>query len=666
MSATLIKVLSFVFFLVISTSSLALQPEVNFSPKDKWVKPLSFPQKIIVENSAGIDYLVYEHQINLIKSDKQQFFRIASQVSNQQGLSQIAKVEVRFSPAYETLTFHNITILRDGKQIDVLNPEKIKLYQNEQEMKNNIYQEDWNALFILEDVRVGDIVDYSYRIDGANPILGTKRYGGYSINWGAPIAHQQFRLLSAKDTPIFFKVFNSNLEIDKRSTALYDEYTLIQQNVDAVYEEDMMPNWFTPYGYLSYSEYKDWNEVNRWALGLYDVNLTIPTELKQIIDELKTEDKKIQISKAIQWIQDHIRYFGIEFGSNSHQPSLPFDTFSRKYGDCKDKTMLLIAALKYLGVEAYPALVSTKLNKNMDLSLPSPGEFNHVIVQFELADKVYWVDATVSYQRGSLDAMSFPDLNWGLVVKNGTQTLKEIVPSSQQTKQAMVDVERRISLNSNAADTINIQTSYRGWRAEEMRSYFASVDDETVNKDYLDYMVRQFSTIKAVKKIEIVDDESSNEIVVKEWYQADELTTPSKPYVRFESVPLSITSQLTFAEIRQRKMPFSLPYYIDINVNTEIELADSYKLNWFKEGEYAVQQNKWFSYYKKTSKNGDTLKINDRYTSKKTDVNGNDYLTYQKLLEEIDKPLATVVLVKPKHSAEERTKNLIKSLMSKG
>ena len=50
-------------------------------------------------------------------------------------------------------------------------------------------------------------------------------------------------------------------------------------------------------------------------------------------------------------------------GTNSHQPTPASETLALRYGDCKDKTVLLISLLKALGVEAHPALVNTEDNK---------------------------------------------------------------------------------------------------------------------------------------------------------------------------------------------------------------------------------------------------------------------------------------------------------------
>ena len=68
-------------------------------------------------------------------------------------------------------------------------------------------------------------------------------------------------------------------------------------------------------------------------------------------------------------------------GRGSHEPQQPAVVLAQRYGDCKDKALLLAALLRELGVEAYPALVNTKLRQRLDDYLPSPFLFDHVITR---------------------------------------------------------------------------------------------------------------------------------------------------------------------------------------------------------------------------------------------------------------------------------------------
>ena len=70
------------------------------------------------------------------------------------------------------------------------------------------------------------------------------------------------------------------------------------------------------------------------------------------------------------------------------------ETWTRRFGDCKGKTVLLIALLNELGIEAEPVLVSTVLGDGLDQRLPLLNNFDHVIVRAHVGTQWYWLSRT--------------------------------------------------------------------------------------------------------------------------------------------------------------------------------------------------------------------------------------------------------------------------------
>ena len=99
---------------------------------------------------------------------------------------------------------------------------------------------------------------------------------------------------------------------------------------------------------------------------------------------------------------------------------------SRRFGDCKDKALLLVTLLRALGTEAEPALVNTEARQAIADWLPSPLAFDHVIVRFVFQSRTYWVDATRALQRGTLAHFEDPPFARALVVREGETGLSEI------------------------------------------------------------------------------------------------------------------------------------------------------------------------------------------------------------------------------------------------
>src|SRR5207248_3294814 len=91
-------------------------------------------------------------------------------------------------------------------------------------------------------------------------------------------------------------------------------------------------------------------------------------------------DEPARALPALRFVQDDVRYLGIEIGPSSHRPHPPAAVLDQRFGDCKDKSLLLVTLLRALGVEAWPVLLHTSLGRALDEWLPTAVAFNHVVV----------------------------------------------------------------------------------------------------------------------------------------------------------------------------------------------------------------------------------------------------------------------------------------------
>ena len=175
----------FTIFTLASISFFALgqTPQVEIDTVPSWVETADIQTIDSTRSEGGVGYMLIDNQIDIRSAEKQQYSRYAYQILTQQGLTHAPQIEVVFSGNFEQLIFHSIDVVREGKVVSRLDTNSFKVFQKESELKDNIYSENWTALVILEDVRVGDVIDYSYTIVGSNPVLGNKHFGKHGLNW---------------------------------------------------------------------------------------------------------------------------------------------------------------------------------------------------------------------------------------------------------------------------------------------------------------------------------------------------------------------------------------------------------------------------------------------------------------------------------------------------
>ena len=127
-----------------------------------------------------------------------------------------------------------------------------------------------------------------------------------------------------------------------------------------------------------------WRQIGQWMDGL-EAHRADPTPA--IIAKAEAlvagaPDFYTKISRITSYIQNNIRYFIVIKGIGGFQAHYAGDIFRNGYGDCKDKTTLLISTLQAVGIRAHYLLVDSERGV-IDPQAPSIYA-NHMITAIEL------------------------------------------------------------------------------------------------------------------------------------------------------------------------------------------------------------------------------------------------------------------------------------------
>ena len=125
---------------------------------------------------------------------------------------------------------------------------------------------------------------------------------------------------------------------------------------------------------------RDWQEVAAWYHGLASPHYEAAVAPPDLIARANRNDPGAALALLADQVQHRVGYAAIELGQWRWEPDGAVDTWTRHYGDCKDKAVLLVATLKASGIEARPVLARTREAGAVDPEWPDPGQFNHCIV----------------------------------------------------------------------------------------------------------------------------------------------------------------------------------------------------------------------------------------------------------------------------------------------
>lgn len=556
---------------MVAVRAVSASQSFVIAPPPSWVKVVAMPQSDDPGSATETVYILLDHQIRVSDSTVERYQRRIRKVCSAAALSEAAQIEIEFEPSYQQLTIHYVHILRGAQTIDVLRPHDIKVIQQEDELDQQVYNGRLSALIVLNDVRVGDVLDYAYTINGDNPVLAGRYVATFWLAATEPVKKLRWRLIWPNQRTIHYRAHGAEWPPVIRRFDAESEYLWERDNVAAVPGEDDAPSWHEPLPCIRLSEFATWRDVVNWALPLYKLKNTPAPALARQIGQWRTQlsGNEERLLAALQFVQDGVRYTGIEMGPYSHLPNQPSLVFERRFGDCKDKSLLLTTILNALNIEAFPALVNTDAQQTVAEFQPSPYAFDHVIVQAKLDGHTYWLDPTITLQRGSLRARYNPGYRRALIIRDGNGDLAEIPESNPVEATTVVKEVYTVEAHQQSA-LFDVTTTYRATDADAMRYELARTSLPELGRMYVNYYADKDPNIEQLATPSTRDDPNANEIVITEKYRIPQFWHQRKR----DFYAHRIREEMTKPNITRRTAPLAISHPVSIAQSIEVHLPE--------------------------------------------------------------------------------------------
>jgi hypothetical protein len=533
------------------------------APAAPWVRPIALPESTALSKSdamSGRVNLLVDHQVRLgaVASD---YNRLAWKALTTEGVQDASEIEIDFDPTCQRLVIHHVRLLRGGKDVFSFESADVKIIQQETGLDEQIYSGDLTAVIFLRDLRPGDTLDYAYTLEGLNPILN----GGYDdvlwLQYESPVQVLRHIVTAPDDFVLHLAPRNTTLAPVVTTAAGWRSYAWEVHGVPAQLTDEDEPGWYEPDPHIDISSFGTWGAVARWASSLFEDQAKVSPEISRLADRWRQMPggPLAAAAEAARFVQDEIRYLGIEMGPSSHKPHPPAQVLRQRFGDCKDKSLLLVVLLRELGIDAAPALVNTTRGRGLDAEQASAFAFDHAIVQAVIGGRTIWIDATESDKGGPLEEWDPPDFERALVLRPGTESLSPI--EKRQPAQPLVEVQETFTLGEPGKPTrLDVVTTYRRGEADEARRMLAATASQDLAKKCLDDYGKDFSEIRALGSPVSRDDRTRNIVTLSESY---ELGTFWKNGAR-ELYGWQVTARMPKAAASTRKAPLSVPHPVHV------------------------------------------------------------------------------------------------------
>jgi transglutaminase-like putative cysteine protease len=624
--------------------SLPLQARpFDVAPAPAWVLPLApdvAHAKPAEELSDGVHFLLADDQVRFDGREHVAYVHRAVRTINQRGVEYAANVKIRFDPAYQRLTLHSIVVRRGGTVVSRLDPAAVRVLQRETELEALIYDGSMTAHAFLPDVRVDDIVEYDYSVRGFNPVFGQRRFGRFALQWGVPVARVHARLLWPAGRELQWRRQNDAPAPHTAGAGALREHRWDLHEVPGRRLEKDAPGWFDPFQAAEWSEFRDWNAVAGWAAPLYlpaeSPSAAVRAQAARIAAQAAEPAQRL--AAVLRFVQREVRYLGFEMGAGSHAPSAPDVVLQRRFGDCKDKALLMVAMLRALGVEAQPALVNTVARHAVEQWLPAPGAFNHVLVRARAGGREWWLDPTRLPQDAAPEQIVQADYGRALVIDGATTALTPMAGDAATLRRREVHTLIDASAGFDQPARYTVTTRVHGSAADALRATLADDSRDQLQKRYLNFYAGYYAGIAVERPMDVRDDAPANALTTVEHYAVKDFWRRAEAQRRYEAsidAP-EMSDYVSPPRDQRRDSPLALAYPVEVDHTIQVRLSG----RWDIKPSRTRIDDAAFEYEREVSWSAPgTLQLRDRYRSLRDHVPADQVGAYAAQLRKVRQTL---------------------------
>jgi Transglutaminase-like superfamily/Domain of Unknown Function with PDB structure (DUF3857) len=303
-------------------------------------------------------------------------------------------------------TFGSIYKFKDIESFTLV-PEKgeykkipVKSYNKTAETSNSLFYDDIIAYnFTFPGVTKGARMISKILMLSDDPTFPYRSYFGDYF----PCDEYNFTVTCPENVEIKYRIFGRDTSIISFSLsekAGKKIYTWRASNPKSYIRDDYAPDadYYLPHVIVQLSRYTykgKTTSVNNSLDDLYkivykrisSINLTESGEIKELTDSLTKgiASNKEKVRRIYSWVQKNIKYVAFEDGENGYVPREAGLVIRRKYGDCKDKTSLLVAMMKSQSLKGSYSWIGTRDIPYKLSGFATGYNFNHMIA-------VWWDD----------------------------------------------------------------------------------------------------------------------------------------------------------------------------------------------------------------------------------------------------------------------------------
>lgn len=347
-------------------------------------------------SSQHVRYELVENHARAFGTHTETYVRMRMRVLSPLGLQQASQLGLVWNPGLQTPTVHYARIIRAGESSNILEKADFTILRREAALEQSLQINGLlTGVLVNPDIRVGDTIDFAYSVRTQFDIFNN------------PLEALAF---SYSPLPVDLAVttfsWPASMSVETRAgrhaalppiTRQGDFNVLVNRMTDVeaqTYPDAIALRSLPDYGW-QISNIPTWGTIADQVRPAYDQASVLPeaADMAAHVARIRSEHAtpEARALAALRLVQDEVRYMALTLGEGGWLPVSANEVWASRQGDCKGKTVLLVALLRELGIDAVPALVSSG-NLPLDKFLPMVSAFDHVIVKARINGETYLID----------------------------------------------------------------------------------------------------------------------------------------------------------------------------------------------------------------------------------------------------------------------------------
>lgn len=311
-----------------------------------------------------------------------------------------------WSPGTQKLTVNWVRVVKPDGTVISDKPAMVQESDVPAQTDNPVYAETKVQRMSLTGVEPGTIVDYSWTTEDLKATLPGDFHASWSVSTALGVRRSRYVLDVPADLPITLDERNLNFARRDQKVGGRRVLTWATADLPRLEGEAFAADSDGVHMSVAVATLPSWERIGAWYAKHAQGRYVLTPALKQKVGELVAGARtRTDTVRALQrWVAQDVRYVSIALGDGGYVPRTPEEVMRTGFGDCKDKATLFVAAMRHVGLEAYPVLLNS--GGGVRRALPTVSQLNHAIAAVRTPTGWEYTDLTASL-------VPYGELPWG-------------------------------------------------------------------------------------------------------------------------------------------------------------------------------------------------------------------------------------------------------------